>query len=123
MINIDTGSNTPIYIQIYDEIVKMIISGVLSEDDKILSVREMSALIRINPNTVQKAYKLLESEKYIYSVPGKGSFVSRVNKIRITEMEKLKKELNEIIFRMKDYGVEKKEIIDMVKKIIGKEVK
>ena len=50
--------------------------GVLKEGDKLPSVRSLAMKLGINPNTVQKAYNILESEGVIYSVSGKGSFIA-----------------------------------------------
>ncbi len=60
MIKIDSRSSKPIYEQIVDQIKENIIREVLRPGDKLPSVREMSVMIRINPNTVSKAYKELE---------------------------------------------------------------
>ena len=53
----------------------MIIGGFLTENDKIPSVRELASTLAINPNTIQKAYKQLETEGYIFAKPAKGYFV------------------------------------------------
>ena len=71
----------PIYEQIMDELRKMIISGVFAPDEKLPSVRELAQQYAINPNTIQRAYRELEIEGYIYSVAGKGSFVGMRNEV------------------------------------------
>lgn len=73
---VDTNSNIPIYEQIYEQFLEYISKGILSVDEKLPSVRELSSKMHINPNTVVKAYKMLEDNGFIYSLPGKGSFVS-----------------------------------------------
>lgn len=73
---IDTNSNMAIYEQIYEQLLEYISKGILQVDDKLPSVRELSSQVHINPNTVVKAYRLLEDNGFIYSLPGKGSFVS-----------------------------------------------
>ena len=75
MFNINYQSGDPIYQQIYNEVVKEISLGILSPHEK-LAVRELASTLGINPNTVSKAYQLLEQNGYIYSSVGKGSFVS-----------------------------------------------
>ncbi len=79
MFQLDFGDHRPLYEQIKDKIKRLIISGVLAEHDKIPSVRELAAQLAINPNTIQKAYKDLESEGYIYSQRARGSFVAPVS--------------------------------------------
>ena len=65
----------PIYEQVKDSLRRAIITGVIKADEKVPSVRDLAGQLAINPNTIQKAYRELETEGYIYSVPGKGSFV------------------------------------------------
>lgn len=76
MITIDYRSRVPIYDQIVNGIIRLKTVGVLKVDDKLPSVRQLANELRINPNTVQKAYTMLEADGIIYSVSGKGSFIS-----------------------------------------------
>lgn len=75
---IDLKSRTPIYEQIYRKTVEFIIKGELNENDQMPSVRSLSAEISVNPNTITKAYALLEKDGIIYSLSGRGSFVAKV---------------------------------------------
>lgn len=75
MFSINYRDARPIYEQVKDSMRRAIITGVMKPDEKLPSVREAAAELAINPNTIQKAYRELESEGYIYSVPGKGNFV------------------------------------------------
>lgn len=65
----------PLYEQVRDSIRDLIISGALSDNEKLPAVRELAAQLAINPNTIQRAYRELEAEGYIRSLQGKGSFV------------------------------------------------
>ncbi len=76
MFQLDLKSKRSIYEQIVDGIKRMIISGELAAGAKIPSVRELSAGLTVNPNTIQKAFRTLEQQGWIYTVPGRGSFVS-----------------------------------------------
>lgn len=76
MLNLNFRDTKPIYIQIKDGIKKLIITGAICADEKVPSVRELAESLAINPNTIQKAYKELETEGYLYSVSGKGTFAS-----------------------------------------------
>ena len=76
MFQIDLKSRKAIYAQITDNFKRLIIIGNLKPDDKVLSVRDMAHALTVNPNTVQKAYRELESQGYFYTVPGQGSFIS-----------------------------------------------
>lgn len=76
MFYIDLKSRTPIYEQIYNKIVELVVTGNLKENDQLPSVRNLAKDIGVNPNTVTKAYQELERSSIIYSIPGRGSFIS-----------------------------------------------
>ncbi|WP_052255611.1 GntR family transcriptional regulator [Salinicoccus sp. YB14-2] len=98
MFDIDVRSRVPIYEQLVDNIKMMIIQNVLEKDEKLPSVRKMAQEITINPNTIQKAYRELESEGYIYSLPGKGSFVSDTkNTVSSQKIEMLEDNLEGVV--------------------------
>lgn len=75
MIHLDYRDTRPIYSQITDGFREQILSGILQTGDKLPSVRELAGSLAINPNTIQRAYRELEMEGWIASVPGKGCFV------------------------------------------------
>ena len=76
MFQIDLKNRKPIYEQVVDNFKKFIISGALKESDKVPSVRDMAKTLGVNPNTVQKAYRELESQGYFYTVLGQGNFIA-----------------------------------------------
>jgi GntR family transcriptional regulator len=76
MIELDIRSRQPIYEQLVEKIKRLIMTGVMKSDEQFPSVRQLATQLTINPNTIQKAYRELEQQGYIYSLPGKGSFVS-----------------------------------------------
>ncbi|WP_342554504.1 GntR family transcriptional regulator [Paenibacillus sp. FSL R7-0652] len=76
MFELDVRSRKAIYEQLVDKIKEMIVYGILKPDEQLPSVRSLSTQLTVNPNTIQKAYRELEREGYIYSLQGKGSFVS-----------------------------------------------
>lgn len=77
MFSIDLTSRIPIYEQIYENIINLIVKGRLAENDQLPSVRAFAKDAGVNPNTVAKAYQELERTGIIYSVPGRGSFISK----------------------------------------------
>ncbi|MBQ7246481.1 MAG: GntR family transcriptional regulator [Lachnospiraceae bacterium] len=79
MIALNYRDSKPIYQQIRDGFKKLIVSGVMRPGEKLQSVRSLAVELSINPNTIQRALSELESEGYIYSIAGKGSFVSDMN--------------------------------------------
>lgn len=75
MLNLDYRDARPIYLQITDGIRQQISAAVLQTGEKLPSVRELAVQLSINPNTIQRAYRQLEMEGWIATVPGKGCFV------------------------------------------------
>ena len=78
MVHLDYRDAKPIYTQITDNFRTQIASGVLQPGDKLPSVRELAAQLSINPNTIQRAYRELEQQGVIQTLPGKGCFVCGV---------------------------------------------
>ena len=76
MVHLDYRDVRPIYTQIIDGIKEQITAGILRAGDKLPSVRELASELAINPNTIQRSYRSLESDGWIVTVPGKGCFVS-----------------------------------------------
>ena len=76
MFQIDLKSRKAIYAQVMDNFKRLIVTGALKQDEKVPSVRDMAKTLTVNPNTVQKAYRELENQKYFYTVLGQGSFIS-----------------------------------------------
>ena len=75
MVHLDYRDSRPIYAQIVDGFREQITGGVLRPGEKLPSVRDLAAQLAINPNTIQRAYRRLEAEGWIATVPGKGCFV------------------------------------------------
>lgn len=115
MFQLDFRESRPLYEQLKEKIKELIISGVLKPDDKIPSVREMAQSLTINPNTIQKAYKDLESEGFIYSVRAKGSFVSpREQAVSEVRLEELWGEMARILAELFYLNVAKEQVISFV---------
>ena len=111
MIALNYKDPRPIYEQIKFGLRRLIMTDVLQPNDKMPSVRELSTQLAINPNTVQRAYRELEAEGYIYSVPGKGSFVSPDCKPDAQRMNALLKQLDEAVAELCYMGMSKDELV------------
>ena len=105
MFYLNFRDSRPIYEQIKEKLRQLIISDALQADAPIPSVRELAQSLTVNPNTIQKAYRDLEAEGYIYSVKGKGSFVAPQDKnganytVRIESLIKsFEQTLTELVF-------------------------
>lgn len=117
MLTVNFSSGTPVYQQLYDDVIRLVSLGVLKSDTKLPPVRILATELGINPNTVQKAYKMLEKDGYIYSTVGRGSFVS--NKLDQNQAEKIqaKNDLKESIDKAYKKGITKDEMIELVDEI------
>lgn len=79
MFDIDLQSRTPIYEQLYKRVVELTVKKQLRPNDRLPSVRELAKELGVNPNTVSKAFQNLERDGIIYSLAGRGSFISDKN--------------------------------------------
>ena len=116
MININPGSNVPIFEQIVVEIGKYIALGVLKPDEKLPSVRQLAKDLGINPNTVAKAYTECESLGLTYSQAGRGHFVSSKEESLDNLIDPIYDDLKFIIKRLNKLGVNNDEIIAYIQK-------
>ena len=105
MIQINFRDARPIYEQVRDGFRQLILSGVLPPDSRMPSVRELAGELAINPNTIQRAYRELEAEGYICSVPGRGSFVREGSGAAAARQAQLLKELDGIVRELKLLGL------------------
>lgn len=97
MLTLNYRDAKPIYLQIKDGLKKLVMGGAIKPDEKLPSVRELAAGLAINPNTIQKAYRELESEGYLYSMPGKGTFVQPDIRVDEERKEELLQQFDEIV--------------------------
>lgn len=87
MFQLNYQSHKSVYEQIVDNIKEQIMTGVLKENTQLPTVRELSQLLTVNPHTVQKAFKTLDQEGYIYTIANKGTFVSSRKHVKIDEQK------------------------------------
>lgn len=117
-----TLSNTnpdPLYKQVKDQIVQAIVTGELKEDELLPSIRTMANELKISVITVKRAYADLESEGYIVTRPGLGSFVTPINKdnLRDEKLKEIRERLKEIADEARRYYIEIDDVIKMLKEI------
>lgn len=113
MIQIDARSSTPLYEQIEMRIKELILNGGIKEGEKIPSIRELSSIETINPNTVRKAYIELEKEGIIKTVVGKGTFIveNYEGKLLEEKNKKINSDFREVIIEGKCLGQTKEDIL------------
>ena len=115
MISLNYRDSRPIYEQIRDELRKLIVTGAIGVDDKLPSVRALATELAINPNTIQRAYNQLETEGYLYSVPGKGSFACRPQSADPARRETLLEELKGLLSELRCLGMTQTELLGLWK--------
>jgi len=110
----------PVYEQIAEYFEKLILSGVMPEDEQMPSVRQVAQQESVNPNTVQKAFAELERDGYIYTVRGRGSFVADVRHLQILREKKreaLKAQLGASLREAMQAQIPKEEILSLIEEI------
>ena len=115
MISLNYRDSRPIYEQIKDELRKLIVTGALAAGEKLPSVRTLATQLGINPNTIQRAYNDLETEEYIYSVPGKGSFAGERGNADAARRELLEEKVRELLRELRVLGVTRSELEKLLK--------
>lgn len=105
MININFRDSRPIYEQVKTTLRKLIVSGAMSPDEKLPSVRELASQLVINPTTIQRAYRELEQEGYIISIPGKGSYANLSAQVDEGRKKELLTAMDEIVAELLYLGV------------------
>ncbi len=109
---IDYLDSRPIYEQIADHYKRLILVGAMSENDPMPSVRSLAVELSTNPNTVQKAYALLEREGYIYTGRGKGNFVRGGDTLVENHKKEILEKLVDVLREAKEFSLNLKELVD-----------
>ena len=110
MFQINYRDARPIYEQVKDGFKKMITRHLIAEDEKLPSVREIAGTLAINPNTIQRAYRELEQEGYVYTIVGKGSFVAACPVLEPEHREALLKRLDMVVEELMYFKMTPEEI-------------
>ncbi len=116
MIRLNYRDSRPIYEQIMDGLRRLVVSQVLKPGDKLPSVRELASQLAINPNTIQRAYRELEAQGYIYSIPGKGSFAAERAEVDQARVEKLLRRFDETVTELGFLGYSGEKLCQRIRK-------
>ena len=116
MVHLDYRDTRPIYAQIVDGYREQIGAGILRSGEKLPSVRELAAELSINPNTIQRAYRQLEAEGWIATVPGKGCFVSGLPEYTMEQRQELLSAFDKTAAALLRIGVSREEMIARLQK-------
>ena len=121
MFILDLKSRVPIYEQLRNKTLELIMAGVLEQDSQLPSVRSLARDLGVNPNTIQKAYQDMEKEGIIYSVAGRGSFVNDITALKKKETEAAFEQLEAVCRQLKACGMTKEHILEYAGKILSEE--
>ncbi|MCM1039732.1 MAG: GntR family transcriptional regulator [Ruminococcus sp.] len=111
MIIIDYKDTRPIYEQVVEKFKTLILKGVLAPDEQMPSVRSLAMELSINPNTIQKAYAELERNGFIYTIKGRGNFVSGGDTLLTEHRKACMDKILQLVKESEEYGVTREEII------------
>lgn len=114
---LDYHSRTPIYEQIKEQIVLDVSRGILKKDDQLPSLRQLSAQLGININTVKRALSELEAQGVIYSVAGKGIFISGNAESQNIYLEQSLDAVKDALITAKQMGASKEKITAIIKEL------
>ena len=117
MIVIDYHDKRPIYEQIIDRFQMLILNGGLEQDEQLPSVRSLAVDLSINANTIQRAYSELERRGLIYSVKGRGNFVSARHDVVKEQQQMLLEDLKNQLIVCKESGIEFGDVLDCIREI------
>ena len=119
MISLNYRDPRPIYEQLEEKLRRLILSGAIAEGERLPSVRELAGQLAINPNTIQRAYRELEQNGFIYSVPGKGSFAGKLSGVDEGRRRELREKLVAIYTELLQLGDEPEALHTLIKEIVG----
>lgn len=114
MFSLNFESREPIYEQLYNNVVRLVAIGALQPDEQLPTVRALAKELGVNPNTVAKAYQMLERDGITYSFVGKGSFISNGCSAQSLKLLTAKKQLGRAIDSAVKLGITREEIIKLV---------
>lgn len=117
MLTLNYRDSRPIYEQIKDGLRRMIVTGAMAQDEKLPSVRALATQLSINPNTIQRAYNELEAEGYIYSVAGKGSFVSGTADADAVRRKTLRVDVKKLLNELRYLGVTEADAAALIEEV------
>ncbi len=114
MISLNFRDPRPIYEQLQDQLRRLILNGALETQEKLPSVRELSSELAINPNTIQRAYRGLEAQGFIYTIAGKGSFVAALEEVDQGRIQELKEKFISTATELLQLGTSQAQLVQMI---------
>lgn len=117
MIVLDYRDKRPIYEQVVEKLEHLIVCGALEANTKMPSVRSLALDLSVNPNTIQRAYAQLEQDGYLYTVMGRGNYVTSEQEWKIGKLEETRKELTAVLTKAREIGITREDITTLLSTI------
>lgn len=114
MIVLDYRDKRPIYEQIVDKLEHLIICGALESNTKMPSVRSLAIELSVNPNTIQRAYTQLEQDGYLYTVVGRGNYVTSEQEWKTGKTREVLHEISELFGQAREIGISRPELLKLL---------
>lgn len=113
MIHLDYRDSRPIYEQVKDGLRRLVVTGIMAPGDKLPSVRTVATQLAINPNTIQRAYGELETEGFVYSVSGRGTFVAEGDTQNTARRQEVMAKMKPMLEELKNLGMSQAELLEL----------
>lgn len=113
MIHLDYRDSRPIYEQVKDGLRHLVVTGIMAPGDKLPSVRTLATQLAINPNTIQRAYGELETEGFVYSVTGRGTFVAEGDAQSAARRNEVMAKVKPMLEELKHLGMSREEFMEL----------
>lgn len=120
MIILDYRDKRPLYEQVGEKLQSLIVKGILEADSKMPSVRTLAIELSINPNTIQRAYAELEANGYLYTVKGRGNYVSPDSQWKDGERKQVFSDIQKLVLRAESLGITEEELLAKIKECYRK---
>jgi GntR family transcriptional regulator len=119
--SLDAGSGVPVYRQIITQIENAVLSGRLKTGDKLPTIRALAVELKINPNTIAKAYNELEIRGILSTQAGSGTYISEKHPVPDEDehSKKVLQTLNRFMREMNELGLDSKAVVKLLKKETG----
>ena len=114
MLVLDNRDPRPIYEQVKAGLRRLIMTGAMKPGEKVPSVRDMAGTLAINPNTIQRAYRELEADGYLISVPGKGSFAAEARPLQEQKKQELFSKIRSLSQQAMALGATREELLAQI---------
>ena len=117
MIALDYRDKRPIYEQVVEKLEKLIVCGALESNTRMPSVRSLAMELSVNPNTIQRAYAQLEQDGYLYTIVGRGNYVTCEAEWKKGRVQTVLKEFTEVLTKARETRVPRGELLALFDRI------